>query len=347
MCYRGVVYALTRRRIVLAAGMLLSVACGGGPASKDASASDAAVVTLDPVLYSGVKNVTAMTAGPDGNVWLSTSDGTIARTTMAGETEVFPVGLWQTGYTSLVRGPDGYLWLGNIDCFECSLARVATDGTVAEVLVDHNLRPVKRLTNAADGTVWFAGGDLFRGGGLARVTAAGIEHARVLTPVDCSEDGFVDGLGIDPDGNAWLTLLGYDCDELVRVTPTGQTTKHSINTAHVTDVAPPDLLVIGSDGNVWFTEGSGIVRMTPSGSSSWFRTGLSEWQGDITDVALGPDGNVWFSAYRRSRIGRLSPSGVVTHFDLPDGLIPQRFAAEPDGNLWLATQDGRIARVSL
>ena len=223
-------YALTNRRVVLAFGVLLSVACGGMSAPRIAPAKDAAVATLDVLLYSGVKNVTAMVAGPDGNLWLATSDGTIARLTMAGQIDVFPVGLWQSGHTSLARGPDGYLWLGSSDCSECSLARVATDGTITEVPVEDDLRPVQCLTNAPDGSVWFLGGYFHGGGGaqggLVRVTANGVERAREIVPVDCLDGAYANALAMDPDGNAWVALWGNSCEELLRVAPDGQRTQH-------------------------------------------------------------------------------------------------------------------------
>jgi virginiamycin B lyase len=325
--------------------VLLSVACGGLSARQTAPAKDAAVATLDVLLYDGVKNVTAMVAGPDGNLWLATSDGTIARTTMAGETEVFPVGMWQVGGTTLARGPDGYIWLGNYSCSRCSLARVATDGTITEVSVEDALRPVHVLTNAPDGSVWFFGGS--QEGGLARVTENGVERARAVTPVDCRHTLFATALVMDPDGNAWLTVWGEGCEEFLRVAPDGQTTQYFYRESACSDCAhAPDFLVIGSDGNVWFHsyagESASIVRMSPTGSRSLSIASTIY----LNDMALGPDGNIWF-APDASYIGRITPAGDESSFALPDGVIAQRIAAGPDGNLWLALEDGRVARVSL
>jgi streptogramin lyase len=350
---------LTIRRVVLAFGVLLSIACGGLSVRQTAPPKDAAVATLDVLLFDGVKNVTAMTAGPDGNLWLATSDGTIARLTMAGQIDVFPIGLWASGGTTLARGPDGYLWLGNYSCSECSLARVGTDGTVTEVLVEQDLRPVDYLTNAPDGSVWFSGGYLRGEGGLGHITANGVERARTFTRVDCI--GSTLALAMDPDGNAWLSVQGrvlggdgYPCTELLRIAPDGQTTQHEAcpggtskcTSDHCCEV--PDSLVIGSDGNLWFRWGdavpyresvTGIVRMSPSGSPSYFTFGPSD------RMTLGPDGNIW-SSFGAS-ISRITPSGDRTYFRLPDGVIAQQIAAGPDGNLWLALKDGRVARVSL
>ena len=66
------------RGLVLAFGMFLSAGCG----QASAPANDAAFSMLDMLLYSGVKNVTAMAAGPDGTLWLALEDGRVARVSL-------------------------------------------------------------------------------------------------------------------------------------------------------------------------------------------------------------------------------------------------------------------------
>ncbi len=69
-------------------------------------------------------------------------------------------------------------------------------------------------------------------------------------------------------------------------------------------------------------------------------------------VCSGPDGNVWFTLWGNasvpSRIGRITPTGTVTTFDMP---TPNGgggdIVAGPDGNLWfLEGFAGRVGRVS-
>ena len=64
-------------------------------------------------------------------------------------------------------------------------------------------------------------------------------------------------------------------------------------------------------------------------------------------IVAGPDGNLWFTEANTDKIGRITPSGVVTEFAIPTpGSSPLSIAAGSDGNLWFtevnAFQIGRI-----
>jgi streptogramin lyase len=52
-------------------------------------------------------------------------------------------------------------------------------------------------------------------------------------------------------------------------------------------------------------------------------------------IATGPDGNLWFAEDTGNRIGRITPSGTVTEFNVPTAHSnPEGITAGPDGNLW-------------
>jgi streptogramin lyase len=67
-------------------------------------------------------------------------------------------------------------------------------------------------------------------------------------------------------------------------------------------------------------------------------------------ITAGPDRNAWFTESSPSdgKIGRITPDGVVTEFELPDPVnaLPKNIVAGPDGNLWftesIAKKIGRI-----
>jgi streptogramin lyase len=65
-------------------------------------------------------------------------------------------------------------------------------------------------------------------------------------------------------------------------------------------------------------------------------------------ITAGPDGNLWFAGYF-DRIGRITPSGVVTEFSI--GITADSgltwITAGPDGNLWFNEATGnRIGRIT-
>ena len=50
------------------------------------------------------------------------------------------------------------------------------------------------------------------------------------------------------------------------------------------------------------------------------------------DITVGPDGAMWFTNY--TNIGRITASGAITTYPLPNNSIPTKIAAGPDGALW-------------
>ena len=53
-------------------------------------------------------------------------------------------------------------------------------------------------------------------------------------------------------------------------------------------------------------------------------------------MVAGRDGNVWFIDLARSKVGRVTPDGVIAEFDAPVGGFGNRtMTAAPDGSIWL------------
>jgi streptogramin lyase len=65
-------------------------------------------------------------------------------------------------------------------------------------------------------------------------------------------------------------------------------------------------------------------------------------------IAAAPDGSIWFAELDGNRIGRVSPTGMVTEYPLPAARSdPLLIAAGPDGNLWFTERMGnRIGRIT-
>jgi virginiamycin B lyase len=65
-------------------------------------------------------------------------------------------------------------------------------------------------------------------------------------------------------------------------------------------------------------------------------------------IASGPDGNLWFTEAYANKIGRITPSGVITEFVIPTGeSLPYGISSGPDGNLWFTeSKANKIGRIT-
>ncbi|MGH7685592.1 MAG: virginiamycin B lyase family protein [Candidatus Dormibacteria bacterium] len=144
------------------------------------------------------------------------------------------------------------------------------------------------------------------------------------------------GMTMGSDGNLWITET---FGGLVRMmTPSGQFTNFHTSDRHV------KFITTGADGNLWFTESSDFGVCTCSTGGHIGRIDIATHA--LTEfpiptaynkpyaIATGADGNVWFTE-DGSKIGRVTPAGVITEFTMPtqQGLADD-IAPGPDGNMW-------------
>jgi streptogramin lyase len=287
----------------------------------------------------GNADLYGIAAGLDGNLWF-TERGVdkIGRITPAGVITEFSAGITAGAVPiGITLGPDGNLWFteqtGN------RIGRITPLGVVTEFGAGITaLAFPNGIAAGPDGNLWFT--EEF-GHRIGRITTAG-----VVTEFGVGLSGGARPLGITagPDGNLWFTdsFLSH----LGRITPAGVITEFPVvvgdgNTRH------PLSITLGPDGNLWFTGENAIVRMTPAGVQTEFSFGgILLGPGGITS---GPDGNLWFTEAGVDRIGRITPTGVISHFGagISAGSAPYYITAGPDGNLWFTENLGnRIGRIT-
>lgn len=69
--------------------------------------------------------------------------------------------------------------------------------------------------------------------------------------------------------------------------------------------------------------------------------------GGLNRITTGPDGNIWFTKGGANQIGRMTPAGAFTAFDIPTpDSSPIDITTGPDGALWFTEFTGRIGRIT-
>ena len=150
-----------------------------------------------------------------------------------------------------------------------------------------------------------------------------------------------------------------------RLTPDGSATEFSVDNNTRTQLYN---IMNGPDGNLWMLaiqtpNGTSddqlvVIRVAPDGTSTVFGAFLphsgEDFVSNVSPIAVGSDGNLWYTASFYSQfpltgggniVGRISPSGEVTNFnvgliDIAQFGIGGGITAGPDGSLWLAIGDG-------
>ena len=156
-------YLWFSRQLVLIASLLLSLFAA---ASATASASTV-YLTQFPV------SASAITTGPDGNLWFTTQ-GAIGRLTPTGSATPFALPD-QSTLTGITPGPDGNLWFATPD----GIGRITTSGAItlfpiASSYVTCTVNPsVLDITSGPDGNVWLGETNPTAPGEIGRITPTG------------------------------------------------------------------------------------------------------------------------------------------------------------------------------
>ena len=311
---------LTRRALIGAALLCTFTLCllGSGPAA-------AAAPPITEFTSGLLTNPSDLQPGPDGNLWFVDS-GAIGRVTPTGTITEFTAGLPAGSMPhAIAAGGDGNLWF--TDPPNHAIGRITPTGTITEFPLPHPASIPYELTAAADGTLWFTDPGVEAIGEIDPATVATAIPEYSVLGVDPVPN--LDEITEGPDGNAYVTDKGND-PGIIAVTPGGTVTESLTSPGSTM----PSGIGPGDDGDVWFTDQGVIGRTTPAGVSATFTLGLQA--GSEPDaIVAGPDGNEWFDDQysAQNAVGRVTPSGQITEFDL--SATPWDITAGIDGDLWL------------
>ncbi len=272
----------------------------------------------------------SITAGPDGNLWFTESDGWIGRMTPQGEVLSLRFRAPEPEY--MILGPDGNFWF--TEYYRDMIGRMTPQGQLQEFPTLKGSHP-DTITTGSDGNLWFTEN---LGGNIGRITPAG-----ALTEFPTGSIG-LNGITPGPHGGLWF--VATSTYSIGRITPSGEITLFPLPKNPSSRSEPYGGITFGSDGYIWFTEYNNdkIGRIDTSGTVAEFP--LPKYSGPL-DITTGSDGNLWFLEARGNKVGRITPDGKVTEFPIPTpNSAPRAITSGPDGNIWFVeAQSNRIGRI--
>jgi virginiamycin B lyase len=320
----------TRRhpRLACALTALAALLVLSSPVTGTAAAAEP---TAKVELGSGTR-ATALTTGPDGNLWFAgyraqfggPAGNLVGRVDPAtGQVAEFPLPPRPIDFASAIApGPDGNLWFTELGAN--AIGRVTTAGLITEFpLPTPGSRP-NAIVRGLDGAVWFTeeGGDR-----VGRITPGG-----AITEFPLPAGARPGGIALGEDGSLWVTEKGLG--RIARLTPSGAITEFPLPDA----TSLPGTIVYGPDGNLWFTE-EGTRRIGRIGTDGEIEEFRVPGPPGPRKLSLGPGGDLWFTA--ATAIGSLAPDGLTGRASCVrsrDCKYPiASLAAGPDGRLWFGT----------
>lgn len=200
------------------------------------------------------------------------------------------------------------------------------------------------ITTASDHHLWFAHPD----GNLYRINA---DHSlTIFARSNRINDHLLEG----PDGNLWFTTRATNANigALGRLTTAGVLTEFPLPGNAASQEEEATTLAVGPDGNLWYiasiVNASGVQEtrvghMTTSGAMTEFP--LSRANGAVlvpVNAIFGPDGALWFVEETQQTIGRVTTSGTLSLFPIPNGTMPENLIVGPDNALWFVSGTGLL-----
>jgi streptogramin lyase len=296
------------------------------------SSTALAVPTVDghfPVPEFGTNN--KIVAGPDGNIWMTVSEGEkdVARITPAGAVEAFeleeinnPIGI--------APGPEGKLWVTAINKV-ASFSPSDPKGT-SQTFEINTVTSNNPIVAGPDGQMWVAASN-----NVVHFSPANPEGTATAIAVE-----ELDPRDIDVAGSL-LAIADTGKSRIVTMTTGGAEQDISIGHEKEGKFEGASQGLAGSpSGQIGFSQPGAapeqIGLVTPPNPAQAF-----DRDGDPFGVAYGSDDAFWIalsgSTAANTGVERLTSTGEHTFLGgTPEGFTPRQIAAGPDNTIWVTVE---------
>jgi streptogramin lyase len=236
--------------------------------------------------------------GPDGALWFAEqSTSRIGRITTSGTITEFLVPIQPN---ELTVGPDGNIWFTSLD----GIGRITPAGTVTTYSVNTHNANSTGITTGPDGALWFTEQDA---NNIGRITTDGsVTEYPIPTPGSDPME-----IAASPDGTLWF-VEGH-AHQVGNIWPTGFIREFPLPQLPSSNFLFSGRFALATDGNLWFSAGSDLGRITTATSAITLYTIDTRRAVALTGITPGPDGGLWVgdSGYPDA------PTDFIERVDLP------------------------------
>jgi RHS repeat-associated protein len=281
--------------------------------------------------------------GPDGNLWLTDSwDGDIERVTPSGSATSYSTGV-DYGPYGITAGSDGNLWFaGGAD----TVGKVTPSGAVSDYTIPNSDAWPGGIAQGPSGSLRFAESG---SGGIGTVSTSGSFGTTASTTGSPQDIVAATNSSGAPTGTDYFTETDWNTNVscIGVINSSGTVTEYALANGHMIAQSQGSMafdLGLGSAGTVWFVDSGDdeIGAFNVATHAVTYYPAPSDATA-IDGLTLASNGMIWFSeTTSNGMVGELNPSsGQITEYQTGqpgDGMAA--LTQGPDGNIWLADNDG-------
>jgi virginiamycin B lyase len=233
---------------------------------------------------------------------------------------------------------DGTVWYANRSGNR--LTRINPDRSLTPfVPTDGATAGLSAIVAGSDGTIWYAKDGANR---IGRIPPGGGQGVEFELP---RKNSFPVAMTLDRSGAVWFAASSGNY--IGRVGADGAVTVHAPPKQGSLDFTPQHL-TLGPDGNLWMTDrGHNAIYRYALAAGQFSRFDIATPRAHPARIRPGTDGNLWFTMTAARKVGRITPQGAITEFDVGDlaGGTPRDVVATPDGSVWFSASGPRSGRI--
>jgi len=296
-------------------------------ASATGATGGSVTITPTPTVYEcPVAGEPQYIAGAkDGTAWYTDNNNTVVHITTNCVLSPYTIPTGNANPQGITLGENGNMWFTEYN--SSKVAEVTPSGSVSEFGTLFGSDSPQMLADRGDGTVWYAG---YGGNHVGYVNEFNGVAGETTMPTGGSGPW-----DVVEAPNGYLYVSENLNDDMARLATLFQS---PIPQTPVTSGSESESVVLGPDGNLWFTQFGldhiGVVSPTTNAQIGYYATASPS--SVPVDITVGKDGALWYTESGIDRIGRMLTTGVSAgeYHTLSSNTGVKGIATGSDGAIW-------------